>query len=265
MRRFYTFRYLPLLLMLGLATSCDLSGLKDAIIVSEVDDEFYVDFWENLTGPNGRELVIKLESIKSEKCLNYRIDSQFSKESNRLTVNLNSIVKPLDCVAGEATVKQDVNAGNLLNGLYALNINLKSTITNNGQLLVSDNRYALDFQKENGIKFRRKSLLRVPDQAIWGYVEYAQKTDEPNARKFINELSALSGNANDFAAGYYGYFTIAESNPTLSVYEQSALSVPYLLVYQDNEVKIKNLLASYRLTYGSQLKIHFYNAKGENW
>lgn len=265
MRQFYTWRHLCLSIIICFLTSCDISGLKDAIIVSEVDDEFYVDLWENLNGPTGREFVIKLESIKTQKCLNYRIDQQNVKEGNRLIINLNNIIKPLDCVQGEAPVKQDITFTDLLNGLYAFNINLKNTITNEGQLVVNDERYTLDFPKEHGIKLRRKVLWRVPENTIWGYVEYAQKADEPTARKFVNELSALSANADTYKSGYYGHFTINESTPTLSVYNQPAFSISYLFVYQNNEVKIKNLIDSYRQTYGSRLKINFYTHKGESW
>lgn len=265
MRRISTWNYLCCLLMAWAIASCDISSLEDAIIVPDVDDEFYVDMWENLDGLSGRELVIKLESIKSEKCLNYRIDYQFLKDGNRLKIDMNSIIKPLDCVPGEATVKQDVNAGNLLNGLYALDINLKNTINNDGQLVINDDSYVLDMERENGISLRHKELQRVPSNAIWGYVEYAQKADESNARKFVEELSALSGSFNEYRVGYYGYFTINSANRAVSVNGQSALSIPYLFKYQNNEAKVKNLLSSYRQNYGTRLSINFYNAKGENW
>lgn len=265
MRRIFTWQYVCCILAACVITSCNISSLQDAIIVPDVEDEFYVELWENLSGPFGRELVVKFETIKSEKCLNYRIDYQFSKDGNRLKVGLNSLIKPLDCVPGEATVKQDVNAGNLTNGLYTLDINLKNTVNNEGQLVVNEDNYIISIQRENGISLRTKELLRVPDEAIWGYVEYAQKNDEVNARKFIEELGVLSGSFSNYRAGYYGYFTINTANRAVSVNGQSALSTPYLFGYQNNEAKIKNLLASYRQTYGNRLKINFYNSKGESW
>ncbi len=261
MRRSFTWKHLCYLLLTFCTLSCDFSSLDDAIIVSEVEDEFFVDLWENLDGLYGRELVVKIESIKSEKCLNYRIDYQFSKDGNRLKIGLNSIIIPLDCLPGEAAAKADVNTGSLPNGLYSFNIDLKNTVSNTGQIIVNDDNYTVDIENK-GIVMRRKELVRVPDGAIWGYAAYQQAADQTIATQFVNDLKNISKAPDTYRSGYYGHFIIT-SDRQITVNGQTALSKPFLFSFQEEEIKLKNLIASYRQMYGNRLTIQFYNSKGE--
>lgn len=266
MRRYSTFKYLVYSWCLFLVAGCDFSSLDDPIVISEVEDEFYIDLWENL-GPTQEErnLVVQIESIQTEQCLNYRIDYQFSKDGNRLKIALNNIIKPLDCVTGEATVKSDVNTGYLLNGIYSFNIDLKKTVSNDGQLTVSADSYTLDMQSENGFSMKHEELLRVPDGAIWGYVNYQQAVNESLANKFLEDLKNISQSPTAYRAGYYGHFSIATADRKISVNAQPQTSnlKTFLYQYTDQTAKLKNLLATYRSQYGNRLIIQFYNAKGE--
>lgn len=266
MRRYSTLKYLVYSWCMLFVMGCDFSSLNDPIIISEVDDEFYVAMWETLGTTNEeRNLIIKIESIKPEKCLNYRIDYQFSKDGNRLKVALNNIIKPLDCVPGEAIVKADVSAGYLLNGIYSFNIDLKNTLFNDGQLTIRSDSYALDMQSEDGFSMKQKELLRVPDGAIWGYVTYQQAVDEAIANKFVEDLKNISQTPLNYRSGYYGHFNIAPIDRKISINEQPVTSniKPFLYHYLDETNKLKNLLETYRLQYGNRLTIQFYNSKGE--
>jgi hypothetical protein len=249
-----------------LITSCDFSSLDDPIVIPEVEDEFTVDLWENLGATSEeRNLIVKIESVKKEKCLNYRIDHQFIRNDNRLKIALNSLIQPSDCVAGEATVKADVNAGYLKNGIYLFNIDLKNTVFNDGQLTVLGDSYTLKMQSENGFSLRHKELLRVPDGAVWGYVQYRQAADEAAANKFLEELKSIGQNPTWYRVGYYGHFSLNHSDRKVTVFEQPSTSPlkTFLYQYTDEPGKLNNLLNTYRQTYGNRLTIKLYNAKGE--
>lgn len=263
MRRNFTQKLLCLLLLACGIASCDISDLKDAIIVPEVENEFYVDLWEDLSAPGGKVLLVKVESIKTEKCLNYRIDQQFTKTNNQLKIVLNNIIKPLDCVVGEATVKADVNIGDLPSGFYQLNMDLKNTITNEGYLAVENDRYEWDLNTKNGIKPRRKELLRVPENAIWGYVTYTQATDEATANQFVQDLKNISEVPIHYLTGYYGHFVINAADSKVTIHEQPAIAKPFLYNYKSEEEKLKNILSNYRRNYANRLTIKLYNGKGQ--
>ncbi len=247
-------------------TGCELASSKDPIIVPDVEDELYVDMWEQLNSPTGRSLVVKIESIEEKNCLNYRLDYFFSRNGNRLKVSLNNIIEPNDCVPGNAPVKAEVSAGSLPSGNYGFDIDFKGLVVNNGTLSVTSESYVLDMKSEHGIVLLRDELLRVPDDVIWGYAAYQQSADEAIAVDFINEVKAISKLAIGNRAGYYGHFTISPLDGKVFVHEQPSSNVKtFFYQYTDNETTLKNLVADYRQTYGNQLTIKVFNAKGKEF
>ena len=61
MRRYSTLKYLVYALCVLAVSGCDFSSLKDPIVISEVEDEFHIDLWENLgTTREERSLVLEL-------------------------------------------------------------------------------------------------------------------------------------------------------------------------------------------------------------
>ncbi len=267
MRRYFTLKYLLYLLPLFMVASCDFSSLKDPVVITEVEDEFYVDMWETLAPTlEERNLIVKIESIKTEKCLNYRIDYQLHKDGNRLKIALNNIIKPLDCVPGETTVKDDINMDYLPSSFYNFNIDLKNTVFNDGQLIVRSDSYTLDMYSKNGFSLKRTELLRVPEGAIWGYVTFQQAADEALANQWLDDLNKIGQNPVSYRSGYYGYFTINNLDRKISVLEQPTSNnlKTFLYQYADDPAKLKDLVNRYRQNYGNRLIIKLYNSKGES-
>lgn len=252
------------LLIFIIIAGCELASPKDPIIVPKVEDEFYIDLWERLDGTSGRNLIVKIESIKNEDCLNYRMDYFFSRTGNRLKISLNNIIKPTDCVPGEAPVKADVDAGSLPSGTYNFDIDFKSLVENKGLLSVNSESYLLDMKSEDGIVLLREELLRVPDNTIWGYVTFQQGQDEAAANDFLTDVQAL-GKAPTYRSGYYGHFTISPLDGKVFVDQQPTTSniKTFLLEYTDNDTVLKNLLDEYRQSYNNRLTIRLINSKGK--
>lgn len=255
-----------MLLIVTIIAGCELAAPKDPIIVAKVEDEFYIDMWEKLDGPSGRNLIVKIESIKNEDCLNYRMDYFFSRVGNRLKISLNNIIKPADCIPGEAPVKAGVDAGSLPSGTYEFDIDFKSLVENKGRLSVNAESYLLDMKSEDGIVLLRNELLRVPNNTIWGYVTFQQGQDEAIANEFLTDLEALSKTVT-YPAGYYGHFTISPLDGKVFIHQQPITPniKTFLLDYSDSETSLKNLLAEYRQNHGSQLTIKLINAKGKEF
>ncbi len=256
------------LLLLCAIASCDLAEVGDAIIVSDVEDEFYIDMWEDLSGENGaRELVLKIESIEPANCLNYDIDYQSARLGNRLSVSLNQFIEPADCLAGEAPVKADINLGSLPSGNYNVNIDFRNTVENDGQLLVSPESYFLTMKSEDGIVLLREELLRVPEDVIWGYVALRAGADAAVAEAFLADLQAISDEPKALRSGYYGHFTINNLNGEVFIYEQptDGSAINFLRQYTDASAALKTLVADYRDRHGEELIIRMFNADGEAW
>ncbi len=241
---------------------CDFSSLDDITIVPNVEDEFYLDLWEKLS-PTERTLVFKVSTIKEEACKNHKIDFEYERNANRLLIQLNNIIKSLDCEPGKAPATADIDAAALTPGFYELKIELRNAVENTGQLSISGDNYLIELRKRNGVILARKELIKVPEKAIWGYVQYQQTADETIAKAFISDLKAVS-TQKDYRNGYYGHFTI--DNGTVRVYQQPDNNVlPFLQYATENEAAVKDLLEQYRRAYGSRLKIVLHNWQGQSW
>ncbi|MDX1942448.1 MAG: hypothetical protein SFU99_17930 [Saprospiraceae bacterium] len=257
-------RIVWMLLLVTLMAGCELASPKDPIIVPEVEDEFYIDLWEELNTPTGRALTVKIQSIKNEQCLNYRIDNFVSKTGNRIKVSINSIISPSDCIPGAAPVKADANAGSLPFDTYDFDIDFKGLVVNNGYLSVNGESYVLDMKSEHGIVVVRDELLRVPDNAVWGYVTY---TNENLANNFINDLQSISKTLSGQRAGYYGHFTISPLDGKVFVHQQPTTSLvkTFLYRFDGNESTLNDLVTAHRQSYGNQISIKLLNAKGKEF
>lgn len=253
-----------LLLLVGL-DSCQ-NALNDPIIVPEVEDEFYVDLWEELS-PDARRLQFQLETVKSENCLNYTIDYNYSRSGNRIQLVLEQILPPDDCQAGLSTVKATVNAGSLFGGFYGLNIALSNTVNNEGQLMINADRYLITLSDPAGIILRHTELLRVPGRTIWGYLNYPEGTDSNPADQFFTELSTLV-ETRSFLPGYYGYFSVTEEGQIGEVKDQplagNVRRFAYRLPTGQGEA-VRSLLENFRQEYGGTHTIRLMTWEGESW
>ncbi|MBK7869610.1 MAG: hypothetical protein IPJ74_02475 [Saprospiraceae bacterium] len=255
------------LLVLAVLAGCELASSKDPIIVPEVEDEFYIDLWEELDAPAGRALTVKIESIKNEKCLNYRIDNYFSRTGNRLKISINNIIEPSDCAPGEASVKADVDAGSLPFDTYDFDIDFKGLVVNDGYLSVNNESYVLNMESEHGIVLVRDELLRVRDNTIWGYITYNNSSDENLANNFINDLQSISKTLSSQRAGYYGHFTISPLDGRVFVHQQPTTSFikTFLYQYDGTDNILKDLVATYRQNHGNKITIKLLNFKGKEF
>ncbi len=242
--------------------ACDFSSLDDITIVPNVEDEFYLDLWEKLS-PTERTLVFKVSTIKDEACKNHKIGFEYERNANRLLLQLNNIIKSLDCEPGKAPATADIDAEGLTPGFYELKIELRNAVESTGQLSISGDNYLIELRKRNGVVLVRKELIKVPENAIWGYVQYQEAADETIAKAFISDLKAIS-TQKTYRNGYYGHFTIENGNARIDQQPDSR-TLPFLQQISENAAAVHDLLAQYRSAYGAKLSIVLYTWQGQSW
>ena len=251
--------------LLLFASACELESLDDPVVVTDVEDEFYVDMWEELNA-NQRNLFFNIRTIENETCLNTTIATVFSKLGNELTLELNGIETPEDCLEGEAPALGSENAGQLSAGPYKIAINLQNTIFNSGQLDINQSRYLLNLETENGIKILRSVLLRVPENLLWGYIAYKQESQTSIAESFMTDLRTLTREIS-LPIGYYGYFTINQNAPQIQVSDSpnSEYLIPFFYSYDaEMEESIQNIVTEFRAN-NPDPEIALFNYKGESF
>ena len=196
---------IPLIIIL--LGSCDIKELEDPIIIADLDDEFELTLWEELY-PTGRSLQLLIETIKDEPCQNAQIVNAVFKNGSSFNVTLQDITTPSDCQTGIGPATAVVNLGQINPGVYNLDINLKNTVINEGQLNFSTNRYLIQMKTDNGIKFIRSELYAIPVSFFWGYIAYDAESLKEDAEAIRSQLG-LMGEAVALTNGDYGYFQVS--------------------------------------------------------
>lgn len=251
--------------LIVLVGACQLDDLGDPIVVPDVEREFYIDLWENLY-PESRELVFQIETVQAQDCANATISYNLNRTGNAVKLSLNAISTPGDCDPGPAQIVASAPAGRLNGGLYAMELDLKNTVFNEGQLTVTHELYNLDMNTEHGFIFRHKNLLRVPDQSYWGYIACSTPEQEATALDFINELRAISIQRN-FLVGYYGHFSVNADN-SVDVKDALVNGVPvksFLFNYDGSGSNIRQQINAFRAAHNTELPLKVFNFKGEIW
>lgn len=253
--------------VLCMTSGCQLEELSDTIIVPEIEDEFYVDLWEDLS-PQGRRLELRIRTIQDQDCRNYTIDYQLTRDFNRLRVSLERILEPEACEDGRAPATAEVDLGPLSSGFFDLDIALRNTFTNEGQLTVNSERYQLTMNNPAGIILVHDELRRIPNQAVWGYAHYPDPADLVLAQQFLTDLSEVTGFL-PLQDGFYGYFNYKNSsNPALTLREQPPQSATLTFSHtlpSSNRQALQQLLADYRAQYGDRLELKVFTWEGEEW
>lgn len=248
-------------LMIPLLWSCNIENLDDPIIVGNVEDEIYLDLFEELSLPN-RGLTLRMETIEMEDCLNATLETDHTRGPTRLSLEILQVLPPGECDLGLAPAKGVEEVGILANTNYSFLVNIRNTVDSEGTLEVTEDAIRLSFPTENGFRLRTPELLRIPDDLIWGYVEIPATGNEAGAREIIEEIGAIAEN-HTLIQGYYGYFQtdnqgeffIIENNP-----DRQHLS--YGFKYSASETELINKLASLRSIY-TDYPIFLLNQKGE--
>jgi hypothetical protein len=244
---------------------CKVGELEDVVVVADVENEFYLDLWEDLS-LDGRSLEFRIETIRKENCKNTLIDYRLHKTNSNIAISLRDIRQPATCDPGPAPARIGIDVGSLKAGFYTFSIDLKNTVFNEGQLTALNDRYLIRLETENGVQLVRKELFRVPDETIWGYVHYQSPDDEYGALQFINQVKELGGST-PFKQGYYGYFTVGNNGQILAVQGQpeEGQVKPFLFSYRGGKQQLQDLINQFRTNYGAEVSFQLYNSLGESF
>jgi hypothetical protein len=237
------------LLLLCLMAISFLAGCKlskdDKETIVKVTPEFTIDLFEQLG--DQRVFQFKVATIEKQECTNYTISTYSALTFKKVSLNVNDLVPPVDCISGEAPATTISSVGTLPLGFFNLNINLKNTVKNDGLLKVYQDSIVVDLNSSDGLEMRHKVLCRIPETAIWGYTGFSNKdTGAGVAASFLSDLTEMTERV-DFPQGYYGYYKLDENgNLILSPSPDFTYFHTFLFDYQGDISALEDLLDSYR-------------------
>lgn len=259
--------YLSFSLITLLAAGCSLDS--DTVIVPDVEDEFYIELIEVFDNGN-RAMNWKLRTIESVGCEGASISFSFKREAGQvLSLSINQILAPSDCVPADEPARSVVEMGALENGKYPVSVALREALNQDGILSVYDGFYQIELESDNGIIPLRNRLYRIPDRTVWGVVGH-EGTDElaAAADSFLEELNQLT-QEQVLTNGHYGYFESTDQGERITFAEEGASSAATTVNFQrllqeGQKAAVIDLITSYRATHDG-LIISVFNTYGEEW
>lgn len=239
------------------------------IVVPDVEDEFYIELRETFSN-NERGLQWRLRTIESVGCEDAVINYAFRRQPDQeLSLTINDIFAPSDCVPAEAPATAMVDVGPLEQGTYTLALALRETVNRTGQLIVGSDLISIEVEEGGGIIPLRKTLRRIPDGSVWGYVNYKGADHmKPVATEFIEGLQGLTI-VQWLPDGHYGYFNSTDGGSNIT-FPGTEAPVNEVLTFQrqlepEEKTALVDLIQDYRQTYQDSLELSVFNTAGEEW
>ncbi|HMQ46833.1 MAG TPA: hypothetical protein PKA00_04910 [Saprospiraceae bacterium] len=260
MRKVIYARLLGYLFLVGVMSACKQD--EEPIIISEVEDEFYVEMQEAFL-PEGRSLQLLISTIALEECLHTSIDVDYFRLSNTASITINEITPISDCNPGMAPATALVNFGPIDTPTLPLSIDIRGAVVNNGSIAVNEDYYRMYMEIEGGIVVNEDLLRRIPEGTIWGGVLHDESQESQlAAQSLLQDIEALS-KSQQLLAGNYGYFEVDDSG--MSFKESTPLAdaeVAFQYQLKESSQQLKAIIEQYRSEYGSRLGIFVYDTLG---
>ena len=261
----YVSKMVPLLCLLLVMQACVTDKTEAPVLDTAIAKEYELDLWETLDN-NTRTLQIRANTIQSQNCLNYNIESSISRKGSNFEINLGKPQIPSVCEPGIGTAKSTLDLGIISNGTYNLTVKLGQIVPSTGRLVVSNGSFYLSILNPIGFRITRNNLLRVPDNTIWGYIGYDANAS-PVVTQFFTDLAGISQNI-DLPKGYYGHFNLLESG-VIELGNAPASTdrpiQPILRRFQANEKDLEKLILNYRERHGQSILIRLRNTAGKEY
>lgn len=261
----YVSKMVPLLCLLLVMQACVTDKTEAPVLDTAIAKEYELDLWETLDN-NTRTFQIRANTIQSQDCLNYNIESSISRKGSNFEINLGKPQIPSVCEPGIGTAKSTLDLGIISNGTYNLTVKLGQIVPSTGRLVVSNGSFYLSILNPIGFRITRNNLLRVPDNTLWGYIGYDANA-LPVVTQFFTDLAGISQNI-DLPKGYYGHFNLLESG-VIELGNAPASTdrpiQPILRRFQANEKDLEKLIQNYRERHGQSILIRLRNTAGKEY
>ncbi|MBT7993395.1 MAG: hypothetical protein HN691_00830 [Bacteroidetes bacterium] len=236
---------------------------KDGFQTKEIDSEIRLHLWE-LIEESGNSLLFKFYTSNYYPCCNYSIDYSFKQNEKSIKIKLKKIILWNFCLTSPGEASCFINVGNLSTGVYDIDIQIKNNV-NKGTLTVTDSKYAVSFDTNYKMRVYRDEVYRIQKNFYWGEIRYPSDSFEQFVFTLYDTLEQIGVRVNDYAPGYYGYFTIDEYNKLIRHHPNDHYFANYATFRFDGKVAVLyDFLKKYNEKHNSTFKFTINDWKG-NW
>ncbi len=234
----------------------------------EPEDSFQyinLEFFEQFT-LEGSEIIFNLQTIETFPCSNFSLKTTVTSSGNHTDINITNIDVPDICVTSLGPATQQLHLGDFNN------------VSSQFSVWVNEKRHDFAFETtektikvkpgnrfEGNLFFTFDSLLRIPDNTVWGYVVSSSESSKNEIWNQIldafYETGAEEMTLND---GNYYFFSVQNQE----IYFETVKDQP-ITFYFRFENPIDELISIYERVIQnyeqSGLQIRIFNTKGERY
>jgi len=198
-----------LIISFVLFNSCsDSTSPKDD--VEQIDSKILINLHEGLSS-QGRNLILDCSTEKIYPCYNFGIINNVVKGNDFFKIKFSGIVIPSICFTALGPARCLIKLGQLTEGNYSLSLEVNGQLIF-AQLTVSKNVYKIDYQQNPYFVFNNPEILCIPDNLIWGVIDYYDDSLSVVADSFLDSLQILGAQTVQLEQGNYGYFKVDSLN-----------------------------------------------------
>lgn len=220
----------------------------------DVPKDFNAKMWQLLTDDGG-DFALVLSTTKAQACNNTVVNAYPNIYGSNVIVTIKDLTAPTNCLGTSDFARDTADVSHLANGKYNFQLNLKDAVFNKGLLSVTDTKYTLAMETQNGIIVDATDLMRVPNNIVWGLVNYDNGNDA-QADQFLSDLKSVA-HIISLDNGEYGHFQI--NNNTISLPTEAQTTRPntkkFFLKLDNSITNLSDVVQKYRRQYGTKMNL----------
>lgn len=248
---------LTILFFLFLLSSC-LDNDTETLSLGEVN----LQITEELPAGSGH-VHFNFMTVEEYECLNFPIRYTSQSDEQSIDIDLTDIEKTNVCLTPKGPAFANVDLGNYYGGSYPVNIRV-SGVDNAGTLKVDEDMMIIGFTNPQMLNLVYDTLLRIPEDIIWGLVGYYYPGDTEKVNAFLDSLQQIGAQPRTLPYGEYGYFQTDTAGRLIA-----PEGLPYNLTktfvfdYALPMEPVQDVIDHYASLYYNDLYIYLYNSQGE--
>jgi len=246
-------------LAIACLASCSLIEEPEEITIVNIGTDYVLEVSQKLSpGPN--PFQIDISSIETDNCQNSTIGLSTTHSGNDITLDLKDIINPNKCIRVSESVKANVDLSLEL-GLYNIVVSLKDITQNQGILEVTEERFKMELETENGIVVLRQEILRIPDEYFWGQFKLNDIQELSAVKNFLVELQN-DHSKNELSDGNYGYFKLNSGSLQFENSEVGSLVENFIFKENHSFLQVKNAVSNFAERHPS-VDVQLFHSSGD--
>lgn len=156
-----------------------------------------------------RQIGLFVKTVQEYECANYQIEYDYTHNAEQRIVDFKGIILPSSCLTAFGPATAFVNFGHMDENQHQVQflIDQDYLITD---FLIGKDKISIIYREDETdlIGFAEKTIYRLTDDYVWGYVLPKSAGHDVDTNDFFNALWKAGAKMQELSPGNYGFFRI---------------------------------------------------------